>query len=329
MATKKIATIKLRAVFAAYWIMLLYIVAALVWWFIALNKQNIEMAAWQTSQLKKDEPSYLQQLSQIENRRHRKTAQYIGEGAVFFLLIVAGAVFIFRAVKRELKTNRQQQHLMMAITHELKTPIAVARLNLETLQKRKLDENHQHRLIQNTLQEANRLNDLCSNLLFASQLEGESYVFNPEPTDVSAIAAQAVQEYSSRFPQRQYSSNIAPALSVKGDAMLLQMAINNLLDNATKYSPKQCPIALAALQEQQTVLLTVTDTGKGIALEDREKIFTKFYRAGNAATKAAKGTGLGLYLTRRIVQQHGGAVWVSNNMPTGSIFSIQLPLWKG
>jgi signal transduction histidine kinase len=326
MAIKKFAAIKLRLVFAVYWVLLLYIVAALIWWFIELSSQNREMTAWQTNQLNKEQPGYDEQMAKINDQQQRKTAQYIGEGAVFFLLIMAGALFIYRAVKRELKISRQQQHLMMAITHELKTPIAVTRLNLETLQKRKLAEDQQQRLIQNTLQEANRLNDLCSNLLLSSQLEGEGYSYNPEEVDIAALARQATQEYSSRFPQRQYVCKTEESIWVKGDALLLQMAINNLLDNTTKYSPKESLVTIAAYAEQHKAILTVTDQGKGIAPADQEKIFTKFYRAGNAATKAAKGTGLGLYLTRRILHQHHGKVSVNNNQPQGSTFTISLPL---
>ncbi|MFX9696122.1 histidine kinase dimerization/phospho-acceptor domain-containing protein, partial [Acinetobacter baumannii] len=82
----------------------------------------------------------------------------VGEGVTFLALIIIGAVFVFRATRRQLKLSQQQQNFMMAVTHELKTPIAITQLNLETLQKRKLEEDKQQKLISNTLQEARRLN---------------------------------------------------------------------------------------------------------------------------------------------------------------------------
>src|SRR5690606_10624220 len=97
--------------------------------------------------------------------------QYIGEGVIFFLLIAAAAMFIYRAVSRQFKQSREQQAFMMAITHELKTPVAVAQLNLETLQKHRLEPAQQLKLIGNTLQETSRLNALCNNLLLSSQME--------------------------------------------------------------------------------------------------------------------------------------------------------------
>ena len=139
-----------------YWVLLVYIVAALVYWFIALNTQNRQMIQYEKQQLKKDSPIYIDEIKKLNAIEKRKTIQYIGEGSTFLLLILASAVFIFRAVRKQLKSSQQQQNFMMAITHELKTPIAVTKLNLETLQKRKLEEGQQQKLIQSTIQEANR-----------------------------------------------------------------------------------------------------------------------------------------------------------------------------
>ena len=151
---------KIKSIYVIYWVLLAYIIAALVWWFIALMQQNQIMVNIRKAELIKSDYNYDLKFKAIEEDRKRKVAQYVGEGSIFFLLIIAGAVFVFRAIRRQLKHSQQQQSFMMAITHELKTPIAVAKLNLETLLKHKLDENRQQRLLHNTLQEANRLNDL-------------------------------------------------------------------------------------------------------------------------------------------------------------------------
>jgi len=140
-----------------YWFLLFYIIAALVWWFIALNQQNHQMAVYQLQELNANDPDYLQKAHTVIAEEDRKNAQFIGEGATFLLLILVSALFVYRVVRRQIKMASQQQNFMMAITHELKTPIAVAKLNLETLQKHKLEEGKQQKLIAATLQEANRL----------------------------------------------------------------------------------------------------------------------------------------------------------------------------
>jgi len=315
---------KLHSIYFIYWVLLGYIVAALIWWFIALNRQNTQMARNEMEQLKEDGPDYFNKIIRIQDAEKRKMAQYIGEGATFFLLIMAGAVFVFRAVRRQLKFSQEQQNFMMALTHELKTPIAVAKLNLETLQKRKLEEPQQQKLIQITLQEANRLNALCNNMLLSSQIEADGYLFTKEEHNFSELVENCVHDFAIRFPQRKIVQEIAPGLFVNGDMLLLQMAVNNLIDNAIKYSPKESQVTILLNAVQNKIVLQVKDEGKGISDEEKKKIFTKFYRIGNAATKAAKGTGLGLFLTKKIVQQHKGNISMTDNNPAGAIFTVTL-----
>ena len=136
---------RLTLLTVVYWILLSYIVAALIWWFIALERQNRDITNVRLLELIKDDPQYVEKVTQIETAKKRKTAQYIGEGTTFLALILVGAVFVFRATRKQLLLSQQQQNFMMAVTHELKTPIAVTRLNLETLQKRKLEEEKQQK----------------------------------------------------------------------------------------------------------------------------------------------------------------------------------------
>lgn len=199
---------KLTVVTVVYWILLLYIVAALIWWFIALEKQNRDITNVRLLELVKDDPLYFQKATRIEDAKRRKTTQYIGEGVTFLALILVGAVFVFRATRRQLLLSQQQQNFMMAVTHELKTPIAVTRLNLETLQKRKLEEDKQQKLITNTLQEANRLNILCNNILLAAQLEAGAYTTNKEEINFSDLVEGCIDDFQNRFPQRAIEENI-------------------------------------------------------------------------------------------------------------------------
>lgn len=315
---------KLRSIFILYWFLLAYILAALIWWFIALNQQNQQMAKYDLEQLQQTDKKYQAKFDDIKSLEKRKTAQYLGEGITFFLLIIAGAVFVFRAIRRELKISEQQQNFMIAITHELKTPISVAKLNLETMQKRKLDEQQQQRLIQTTLEETNRLNALCNNMLLSSQIEAGGYRITIEETNISELIGKCVQDFITRYPQQKIEADLAPDIFIKGDRLLLQMLANNLIENAIKYGSKALPVTVSLSEDKNKIIFQVKDLGKGIAIEERDKIFGKFYRVGNEATKKAKGTGLGLYLTKKITNQHNANISVTDNSPNGAIFTVVL-----
>lgn len=315
---------KIQSALVIYWVLLGYIVAALIWWFIALSRQNELMSSYKIDDLRKNDINYIEKRDKILKAKSGKTTQYIGEGGTFLLLILAGAIFVFRVVRRELRSSADQQNFMMAITHELKTPIAVTKLNLETLQKHKLAEAQQHRLIDNTLQETNRLDTLCNNLLISSQIEAGGYKATFDEQNFSVLVDECVNEFLVRFPKRTIHKNIENEIFVKGDPFLLQIAINNLIENAIKYSPKETIIDATLQKLQNKAVLKITDEGMGISEIEKEKIFQKFYRAGNEATKRAKGTGLGLYLTNRISKTHNGSVSIEDNPKGGSIFAMWL-----
>ncbi len=316
---------KLFVLSLVYWVLLTYMVAALFWWFIALENQNLEITRIRLNELRKDDPAYFAGTQAINEARKRKTAQYIGEGSTFLALILLGAVFVYRATRKQLLLSQQQQNFMMAVTHELKTPIAVTQLNLETLQKRKLDEEKQQKLISNTLQEANRLNILCNNILFASQLDAGAYQSDKEEINLTDLVEGCVDDCNSRFPSRVIEEDIEEGVYLTGEALLLQMLVNNLLENAIKYSPKETPVKLSLREENQRILLTVSDLGAGIPDIEKKKIFEKFYRSGNENTRKAKGTGLGLYLCERIMKGHKGNIMVTDNIPRGSSFIASFP----
>ncbi|HEY4968117.1 MAG TPA: ATP-binding protein [Puia sp.] len=305
------------------WLLLIYVLAALIWWYIALNKQNNQMSTYRIELLAKDDPSYISHLEKINGDRQRLAKAYKSEGLVFILVILAGAVFLRSAVIRQIMVQRQQQNFMMAITHELKTPISITRLNMETLQKHNLDETKKEKIIRSSLQEINRLNTLTGNILVSAQLEGGSYLFNQEDLDFSQIVADSVKEYSGRFPNRVLNGNLEPGLFITGDPLLVGILVNNLIENAIKYSPPGSPIHVVLRKEEDQGILEVRDEGHGIAKKEHKRIFQKFYRVGNENTRTTQGTGLGLYLCRRITQDHKMHLGVSDNIPKGSIFTVR------
>src|SRR5437773_7949201 len=205
---------RIRLATTIYWLLLFYIVAALVWWFISLEKQNRLMTNFKISQLNASiDPSHNPQLynsalAKIEQDHRRNLVKYVSEGSTFLLLILIGAAFVYRSVRRQFLFQQQQQNFMMAVTHELKTPISVARLNLETLQKHQLDIEKQKKLIRMTLEETERLNVLTNNILISSQLEGGGYILSKEEFDLSDLLRDCVENFRHRYPDRKFTDQI-------------------------------------------------------------------------------------------------------------------------
>jgi two-component system, OmpR family, sensor histidine kinase CiaH len=327
---KKSLDKKIRIAIAIYWLLLIYIIAALVWWFISLLTQNDQLTdqsiklAGLTISKEANPELYAQKIAEISDAKRRNLVKYIGEGLTFLVLILLGAGFVYRSIRKRLLYQQQQQNFMMAITHELKTPISVARLNLETMLKHHLDEEKQKKLLQMTLQETNRLNVLTNNILVSSQLEGKGYNFSKDELDFSLLVKDCLQEARSRYPERVFLDQIEPETELSGDALLLKLMLNNLLDNAVKYSSKEKPITCRLQKNMATgqLVLQVIDEGTGIPDNEKSKIFQKFYRVGNETTRKAQGTGLGLYLCRKIARDHHADITVTNNHPAGSNFAI-------
>ena len=219
--------------------------------------------------------------------------------------------------------QQQQQNFMMAITHELKTPISVARLNLETLQKYNLDAEKHQKIIRMTLRETSRLDALINNILVSSQLEGSGYISSKDELDFSSLCKDCIREAKSRYPDREFIEQIDPEIEISGDPLLLQLMISNLVENAVKYSPKEKPVVCKLGRSGNDVVLNIIDEGIGIDDVEKTKIFQKFYRTGDEATRKAQGTGLGLYLCRKIAEDHNADISVTNNTPCGSTFVVR------
>jgi two-component system sensor histidine kinase CiaH len=318
---------RFRYIIVVYWLLLLYIVAALVWWFVSLERQNQNLTDLRLSELNSqkatlDPKKFAEGNFKIEKDSKRNTEKYIAEGVTFLILIFVGAFFVYRSTSKQFRVQLQQQNFMMAITHELKTPISVAMLNLETLQKYQLDAEKQKKLIRMTLQETSRLDTLINNILVSSQLEGGGYTFSKEELDFSSLFKDCIREAKTRYPERNFIENIEPEIEIAGDPLLLQLLISNLIENAVKYSPKEKPIICKLNRSGTDVLMNIIDEGIGIADTEKSKIFEKFYRTGNESTRKTKGTGLGLYLCNKIAGDHNADISVTNNIPSGTNFAI-------
>jgi signal transduction histidine kinase len=318
---------KLRRATIFFWVLLLYIVAALVWWFVSLERQNAAMYELKKEEITnsafdKNSVQFKAAFVGVEDQQRRNTIKYISEGAIFLLIIIIGAILMYRLVLRQFRVQHQQQNFMMAITHELKTPISVARLNLETLQRHSLDEEKQKRLIQSSLQETMRLDTLINNILVLSQIDAGSYPSSKEELDFSDLVNDVLNQFKNRYPDKRLLMGIEQDVDVDADPILLKLLVSNLLENANKYSEK-CTAITCKLTKTGGIKLQVMDEGAGISEEEKKNIFQKFYRIGNEQTRKTQGTGLGLYLCKKIAAYHHADIFVTDNQPQGSIFTVQ------
>jgi two-component system sensor histidine kinase CiaH len=322
MSWKGIKVNNLKLVSLIYWVFLTYMIAAFIWWYVSLEKQNNEIAAIKFQSIQINDPSLKAKTHAIQDFQLRKTKQFIGEGLTILVLFLLGAIYVYRSLKKQLRYADQQQNFMMAVTHELKTPIAISHLNIETLLKRDLDTSQQLKLLEATLKETKRLDSLSTNILLTAQLDMGQYEANKQLVNVSELLRQNIKSFQERYPSRICNTMVEDAMEIQGEPLLIQLLINNLIDNANKYAPVTEPIYIHLQSHQNMIQLIVKDQGPGIAAMDRNKVFEKFYRVGAETTRTTKGSGLGLYLCKRITEFHNATIQLTTNTPTGSIFTV-------
>ncbi len=323
LAIKKSIIDPLKLVSVIYWIFLTYMVAAFIWWYVSLEKQNDQITQVKIEKLKATPGANTTQYKALLNYQERKRKQFLGEGITFLFLFFLGAIYVYRSLVKQLRYSNQQQNFMMAVTHELKTPIAVTQLNIETLLKRELQADQQKQLLNNSLKETQRLDALCNNILLAAQLDLADYQQNKQSIQLSEMVKGVIKSFEERFPARKIMVDVQEEIMMFAEPLLMQMLLQNLLDNANKYAPLETPIEVVLEKTDRQILLQVKDQGTGIPPAERDRVFNKFYRMGNESTRSAKGTGLGLYLCKKIAQFHKAQLLISDHQPQGTIFSFK------
>jgi K+-sensing histidine kinase KdpD len=289
-----------------------YLVFQLVWW------------GWQLYKL---QFAYLQHLKSEgatlpENALRKKIFMIIGEGGVFLLLLFLGIWWIKKNVWQDLKRAQKEKNFLLAVTHELKTPIAAIRLNTQTLKNRKLTEEQSQDLCADIITESNRLETLVNNILLATQFEQNTILGNWQKIDLSALVEAQIKRFQQLFPERTVNSNIHSNIFLQAEENMLVSLLFNLLENANKYSPVSEPISVLLKGSEHLVFMEISDFGIGIPSEERKSIFEKFHRVGNEETRSQKGTGLGLYIVKEICKAHKAEITINDNSPCGSRFQI-------
>ena len=247
----------------------------------------------------------------------------IGEGLVFFLIMIWGIYQVQKSLNRELELAKLQKNFLLSVTHELKTPIASVRLGLETLQKHDLEKETRDKVIEQGISETDRLNILIEKILFSTRLEDHGVILNLRRKNISKLLFDTLD-----VPIHTIAKNYNVNLDIEKDVYAnvddwaFKSIVINLFENALKYSERGSSININLKASSEGPKLIIEDSGIGIAEENRSKIFKKFYRVENEETKSVKGTGLGLYIVKSLINLHDAKIFLENNIPTGVRFVI-------
>lgn len=258
----------------------------------------------------------------IAERPEKKT-MILSEGAVFLLIFLSGVYYLQKTIKKERKLHDQQKNFLLSVTHELKSPLASIKLYIQTILKRELDRVKIESFLKNSLKDIERLDDLVENMLIATRIESRSYSFPKERFDFSELVAKTAERLQIHTCSTQtIKSKIEPGIYLTGDKFALTLAVSNLIENAVKYSPPCEAIEVELQRESNFIRFSVADKGIGIQDEEKLRIFEKFYRVGSEDTRKTKGTGLGLYIVKQVLDKHHAHIKVKNNRASGSIFEV-------
>ncbi|WP_420630939.1 ATP-binding protein [Candidatus Leptofilum sp.] len=244
-----------------------------------------------------------------------------------------GNVIVMRDITREVEADNLKSAFITSISHELRTPLTVikAYTNLMQVKLNGQADEHQKQFIHYINKGSEELEHHIEQLIRISELEAGTISMKMSQVNVQSLVDGAITRWQERFEEKNIGleTNVPEfALWVQADAEHLGRAIENLLSNALTYTPEGGHVELCVYEENGSMKLDVLDNGIGIAAADQPHLFNRFFRANNNVNFAARGVGLGLYITRTVIEMHGGGVSVNSELGVGSTFSIELPLME-
>jgi signal transduction histidine kinase len=255
----------------------------------------------------------------------RRFAMIMGEGSMFVIVFLTGAYYLHKSINKERKLMEQKKNFLLSVTHELKSPLASIKILLQTIQKRDLTKAQILDFIDKSLLDVERLDDMVENMLLASKIDNRSYTFPKAQFNLSVLVDSIVnrlQITKCDCNQQIINAEIEPKIEITGDKFALTSVVTNLVENAVKYSKPCQSVDVKLFSKEGRIYLQVADHGIGIADDEKTRIFDKFYRVGSEDTRNTKGTGLGLYIVKEVLDKHQASIRVKDNRPAGSVFEV-------
>ena len=242
-----------------------------------------------------------------------------------------GRLMVYIDITQERELDRQRSDFLTVAAHELRTPLTPLSMYLQSIERRLArSQPVDPELATKARRQVGRLGKLVEDLLDVSRLESQRMKLATDRLDVGALAEEVVADFrgGTRNHEIIFHRSKDPIV-VLGDLPRLEQVIVNLLANAIKYSPSGGQIVVKVDKSGREACVSVTDPGIGIPQEEQERLFERFFRAGNAATRNYAGLGIGLFVSHEIVQRHGGRFEVQSQVGVGSTFTFYLPLAAG
>lgn len=230
----------------------------------------------------------------------------------------------FDAMRTQLAAvDQQRRELIANVSHELRTPLAGLRARFENIADGVELADPEN--VRSTLAEIERLSRLVDELLELSRIESGTSPLEVDELDVSQLLHHAAREVRLRRPDLIVEVHAADGITYIGDEARVLQVVRNLLDNAARHTPQGEPVELSACRGPTGIELTVSDRGPGIPVEERLRVFERFYRSDHARAADGSGSGLGLSIVRGIVELHRGSIEITSNRPSGACVVVSLP----
>lgn len=238
---------------------------------------------------------------------------------------------LWRDLTRDKELEQLKSQLLATVSHELRTPLASIKGFASTLLREDVrwDQATQQEFLRIIEDESNRLEELIDNLLDMSQVEAGGLRIAREPVQLRRPVREAVEQAQRRTEAHWFVVDMPAELPrVWADPRRIRQVLNNLLENAVKYSPQGGQIMVACEVRGDVVMVSVADQGQGIPPEDMERVFDRFFQVDGASTRKTGGSGLGLAIAKAIVEAHHGTIWAEAAPGQGSVFRFTLPIVK-
>jgi signal transduction histidine kinase len=266
---------------------------------------------------------------QLVSLQPKRIGMILSEGSMFVIVFSVGAYYLHSSINKEQKLQEQKKNFLLSVTHELKSPLASIKILLQTIQKRNLTKAQTLDFIDKSLLDIERLDDMVENMLLASKIDNRSYTFPKAQFNLSVLVDSIVnrlQITKCDCNQQIIEAEIEPKIEITGDKFALTSVVTNLVENAIKYSSPCEAVAVKLFSKEGKIHLQVADHGIGIADNEKNRIFDRFYRVGSEDTRNTKGTGLGLFIVKQVLDKHEATIRVKDNRPAGSIFEVEFAL---